>query len=763
MRLIGKGTETKKRGQGLVEFSLILPAMLLILFGIIETARLLHAWITIENGARFGVRYAVTGEFEQGHCAGFPGGVCNNQAERDAARIPSIRDAAHAGAASVWHDPSAPDGIPGFLKVTVCSNKAAVTYFPPDIGTSTSADCQPVEDAGGPGDRVIVTVDFDHPLLSPILSSVLPKVRLSARREGIVEQFRVARVVGVPATISVPTFTATTTATKTASPTSTTTSTATPTLCKVPPEVYIWQPEPMDYVTTLPSVVFAYDPDNTSPDDCLTDPTFFSSGPSYAEDGEGIQQVQIRFEQWTGTDWISVHAQNENIAGYCGFGGNGPCTEHNLTSLQWPNGTPIQNGIHRVFARALDDEGEYSNWSVVQFTINMPPTATPTVTLTPTATPTPSCSGVSFGSFQFRSGARISQYIHNTTYPGLEVTGVRIYWQNVEDASALYGWDEHINWTNWNGSRVQTTDDYNSPTDSHRGVPMAVIEGTNANEIRVDFRGGFEDRWNQSPLYLSAANFGFMVQFSDPVCNLYRGETSTTFATPTATPTVTNTATVTSTPTVTRTPTVTPTNEPFSCSDLSVSNLRADGRWGMLNATIRNQSDWDAYITTTTFSFFKEAPNVVIDWFKIVGRSEYWGGPNGASPNSGSSPTTVNSSVNGSTQLNPGFSGTWQVDLDGSVSGIPYGQHQVCLSFTVPGASPTGGNVYCNNLCSSWNGGPTPVPSPTPTNTLVPPPTLTPSRTPTRTQTPIVPSPTSGPPTVTPTPTEMATLPPWDG
>ncbi len=102
-------------------------------------------------------------------------------------------------------------------------------YFPSDANTSTPADCQPLEDGGGPGDRVIVTVDFDHPLIAPILSSTWPKIHLTAKREGIVEQFRVARVVGLPATISIPTFTATVTSTATITTTPTPSLTPTPT------------------------------------------------------------------------------------------------------------------------------------------------------------------------------------------------------------------------------------------------------------------------------------------------------------------------------------------------------------------------------------------------------------------------------------------------------------------------------------------------------------------------------------------------------
>ena len=53
----------RSRAQGLVEFALALPVLLLLIFGIIEFGRLLQAWLALENGARFGVRYATTGEY----------------------------------------------------------------------------------------------------------------------------------------------------------------------------------------------------------------------------------------------------------------------------------------------------------------------------------------------------------------------------------------------------------------------------------------------------------------------------------------------------------------------------------------------------------------------------------------------------------------------------------------------------------------------------------------------------------------------------
>jgi Flp pilus assembly protein TadG len=154
--------------QGLVEFALAVPILLMLIFGIIEFGRFLQAWLALQNGARFGVRYAVSGTFNPDYCdeaaaalglTGVHSGNCRvpahvpnwdelSTALRDWARVPSTRDAAIAGATGVGWDPApavsgdylayldygwnnaafntANRGNPalkGFLNVMICSNR----------------------------------------------------------------------------------------------------------------------------------------------------------------------------------------------------------------------------------------------------------------------------------------------------------------------------------------------------------------------------------------------------------------------------------------------------------------------------------------------------------------------------------------------------------------------------------------------------------------------------------------------------------------
>jgi hypothetical protein len=58
----------KRNGQGMVEFALILPVLLLVLLGIIEAALVVQGYLTVQHAAREAARFAVTYQPIQGAC-----------------------------------------------------------------------------------------------------------------------------------------------------------------------------------------------------------------------------------------------------------------------------------------------------------------------------------------------------------------------------------------------------------------------------------------------------------------------------------------------------------------------------------------------------------------------------------------------------------------------------------------------------------------------------------------------------------------------
>jgi hypothetical protein len=54
--------EAKSKGQGLAEFALILPALLMLLLGVLEAGRVAWAYISVQEAAREATRYAVSGQ-----------------------------------------------------------------------------------------------------------------------------------------------------------------------------------------------------------------------------------------------------------------------------------------------------------------------------------------------------------------------------------------------------------------------------------------------------------------------------------------------------------------------------------------------------------------------------------------------------------------------------------------------------------------------------------------------------------------------------
>jgi hypothetical protein len=154
------------RAQGLVEFAIVLPILMIAIFSIIELGRLFHAWLAVENGARFGIRYAITGEFDPANCTGgaTEEGKCNNPSDEVLARVISIHDVAWAGSESILRkgEGLADNTQPGFFHVLVCKPENLIA----PVDTFDTYSCLPSEGLRDPGYHV-------GKLAAPLFSSTI--------------------------------------------------------------------------------------------------------------------------------------------------------------------------------------------------------------------------------------------------------------------------------------------------------------------------------------------------------------------------------------------------------------------------------------------------------------------------------------------------------------------------------------------------------------------------------------------------------------
>ncbi|MFZ5898721.1 MAG: TadE/TadG family type IV pilus assembly protein [Bacillota bacterium] len=116
-----RGLWRGETGQSLVEFALILPLLILLLFGTIEFGRVFSSSLVLTNAAREGARLGAVGK-------------------TDTQIIQSVRD--------------------------MCS--------PLVDGDALDVEVQPAEGVRVPGGEVTVTVRYSVPLVTPVLSGIAP-------------------------------------------------------------------------------------------------------------------------------------------------------------------------------------------------------------------------------------------------------------------------------------------------------------------------------------------------------------------------------------------------------------------------------------------------------------------------------------------------------------------------------------------------------------------------------------------------------------
>ena len=120
-----RGIRSGEKGQSLAEFVMVLPIFLILVFSIIDFGMGFHAWLTVTNSAREGARLGAVRAPE--------GGACDNDPSTPATNIDCrVRETA--------------DSLDQ-LKLSCCG--------------VTNAQ-------GTPGDSVVVKVDYDYDLITPL-------------------------------------------------------------------------------------------------------------------------------------------------------------------------------------------------------------------------------------------------------------------------------------------------------------------------------------------------------------------------------------------------------------------------------------------------------------------------------------------------------------------------------------------------------------------------------------------------------------------
>ena len=139
------GRSDRRRGQALVEFALVLPVFLLIVFGIIDGGRLIFTYNTVSNAARNGARVAIVNQSTSG------------------------TDTCDTTSATAW---SVGCAVSSGVGVSIVPADVVVTYRNP----TDTGDCAPVSI----GCIAVVTVTGRFQALTPIIGQLIGPTAVSS-------------------------------------------------------------------------------------------------------------------------------------------------------------------------------------------------------------------------------------------------------------------------------------------------------------------------------------------------------------------------------------------------------------------------------------------------------------------------------------------------------------------------------------------------------------------------------------------------------
>jgi len=152
------------QGQALVEFALLIMIILFLIFVVVDGARLLFAWATLQYSAREGARYGITGQFDD-DVAGNP-----------LARVTSIQRRVEGAITALEVDTGAGRDQIHYLGIAVCGSRD-------DPNAPASGDCMGDPSLVGPfagSGRwpLAVKVEYRLPMLTPLTRPLADSVLL---------------------------------------------------------------------------------------------------------------------------------------------------------------------------------------------------------------------------------------------------------------------------------------------------------------------------------------------------------------------------------------------------------------------------------------------------------------------------------------------------------------------------------------------------------------------------------------------------------
>jgi len=686
-------------GQSMVEFMMMLPLILTMIFGIIETARIFHAWLSVENAARMGIRYAVTGVWGEDACIELFGSDCGDDAQGEQARLLSVEKAAIAGSAAIIMDQSVGENAPGFFEVTICSSpghlESPSSPFEPHECVDDAGN--PYEYAGSPGEYVIVVIDYNLPIVVPFINAYWPQIRFSSQRLARVEDYRARQAVAPPPDYMTETPTLTLTPSPTFTPTHTVTVTPSLTPSKTPtptatPDCSLYSVQDISVIGTQVVMMMH----NQNPSGKLTS--------SSLDWNKFLPTVYVDSFEWGSSTY------------YIGDDYDSPTTSDPVppesfplgTSLNWVanfGGIPAPGGLDGTFTVTLTFDYVCDVVGIVSSSYSTP---------TPEA---PECGD-------------------------LYVTAVRILNDDFEiEVTNSNDWDAYLTGTGltWPDNLTPNIE-VNSFTFASNTWDFGnySTSGTTALPSNISLPKGTTRLWEADfdniPAEGLEGYFKGDLTFVYPVHGLTCPVSANLTMVHTATPTATSTPTITLTPTNTNTPTITPTpsNTPTptitpvpDCNLLTANNVGFDS--DDFQFYVRNQNVEPAYLISSTLWWpaASVAPPQYFNFFRFNGNLYHDPGSEVySSPETGAAPSLT---------LGVGWNRIWEADFN-NVTGGFVGTYSANLTFQFSGG------LTCV-ISASDTILPTNTPPPTNTPTITPTPSITPTPTMTSTSSPMPPPP----------------------